>query len=103
MVTPFKPSKSSVIDAETLRVRLPEIITQAIGQKISGLSGLTNLSGGISRDTWSFDAQSAETHTYQFILQMRQTWAFDSSISIGSEVSVLLAAKEIGAPVATII
>src|SRR3954452_7170291 len=73
---------------------LEELLGRVLGA--ASITDLRRLSGGASRETWSFSADGAA-----LILQQQRAGAGPSSGSgMGSEAALLVAAAEAGVPVA---
>lgn len=89
--------------AAHLRERLSEVVSDAIGEPVAGVSELTPLSGGSSRDTWSFDARLPSGMLIPLVLQRQRAKAMYPGLSVGTEARVLQAARDFGAPVANLV
>jgi aminoglycoside phosphotransferase (APT) family kinase protein len=80
--------------------RLLPVVSGALGGGVVRLDGLTQLSGGASRETWSFDAVDGGGGRTPLILQRRRALAFDDGLSMEAESAILRAAEAAGVPVA---
>jgi aminoglycoside phosphotransferase (APT) family kinase protein len=65
---------------------------------VGAVDGLRRLSGGASRETWSFDAAGRP-----LILQKQRPGAGESSVNMGVEVALLRAAAGAGVPVPAVV
>jgi aminoglycoside phosphotransferase (APT) family kinase protein len=84
--------------------RLPSVLQEATGWDVCRIDGLERLSGGASRETWSFDAIEASGTRHELILQrLRDTLGFDRRSELGAELEVLVEAERAGAPVAHLV
>jgi aminoglycoside phosphotransferase (APT) family kinase protein len=83
-----------------LTAGLAGIVAGALDEPVVGVVNLCRLSGGSSRETWSFDVRAEDGRLYPMILQR------DRSVSteifgngVATEAEVLRAASEAGVPV----
>ncbi|MCP3855038.1 MAG: phosphotransferase family protein [Actinomycetia bacterium] len=67
------------------------------------IEGLTRLSGGASRDTWSFDSVGAEGSRQRLILQRTRTLLIDAWVDTEMEARLITAAARAGVPVPDLI
>jgi aminoglycoside phosphotransferase (APT) family kinase protein len=74
---------------------LAEALQALVGAPVDGLQ---RLSGGASRETWSFDAGGRP-----LILQRQRPGAGAAAVSMGAEVAVLRAAADAGVPVPAVV
>lgn len=79
------------------------VVTEFLGEKVDGVDALTALSGGASRDTWSFDAHMGSGQIVPLIIQRRRTQSIDTGITVDTEARLLLEARRAGAPVARLL
>jgi aminoglycoside phosphotransferase (APT) family kinase protein len=94
---------SMVDTARYLQERLPSVVSGAIGETVEAVSDLTGLSGGASRDTWSFDARTTSGRLLPLILQRHRSVAIDSGLLVETEAELLGAALRGGVPVARLL
>lgn len=83
--------------------RLPAVVSECLGETVEGIEDLRALSGGASRDTWSFDARTGAGETIPLVLQRRRTLSIDPGISVETETRLLTEARTAGAPVARLL
>lgn len=84
--------------------RLVVVLKEATPWNLLRVEGLVQLSGGVSRETWSFDAVERSGDRHQLILQrLRDTIGADNRSAFESEFEVLGAAKAVGVPVAQVV
>jgi aminoglycoside phosphotransferase (APT) family kinase protein len=81
--------------AEALAPRLAEVVAAAVGETVT-LSGLRRLSGGTSRETWSFDAAAGGR---RWPLVLRRDAPGVPSTTMALEARCLEAAARAGVPV----
>jgi aminoglycoside phosphotransferase (APT) family kinase protein len=79
------------------------VVSTAVGVAVEGIAGLAPLSGGASRDTWSFDARLSTGEVLPLVLQRHRTAAIDTGLSVDTEAALLGAARAAGAPVARLV
>jgi aminoglycoside phosphotransferase (APT) family kinase protein len=85
---------------EALREQLPAILTERGPWPIARVERLAKLTGGASRDTWSFDAVDVDGSPHHLILQCRSERTLGAGIDVITEMQVLEAARAAGVPVA---
>jgi aminoglycoside phosphotransferase (APT) family kinase protein len=90
-------------DGDGLAARLPAVVEEATGVAVDRISGLTALSGGASRDSWSFDAELATGEVARLVLQRRRSVAIAPGLSVDTEAVLLQQAHAAGAPVARLV
>lgn len=93
------PELRSSSEAERLAVILPGLLTERTGRRVSAVTNLRSLSGGVSRHTWSFDAVDANGDAQGLILQQRPGFALKPGIDTSTEAALITAASEAGVPV----
>jgi aminoglycoside phosphotransferase (APT) family kinase protein len=91
-----RPVKGEV---PAMRAALASLVADVYGCEVEQIAGLHALSGGTSRDTWSFDAVLATGERHGLVLQRRRTLAMATGIDIEAEAQVLDAAGSCGAAV----
>ncbi len=79
---------------------LEDLLADRLGTEIEGLR---RLSGGASRQTWSFDAVDSEGTRQALILQQVRPGAVQSGSGMAAEVALLRAASEVGVPVPRVV
>ncbi len=89
--------------ASYLQERLPDVVSGAVKKAVDRVCGLSPLSGGASRDTWSFDARTTSGEVIPLILQRQRPGAIHTGLSIETEAQLLRTARGRGAPVAPLI
>lgn len=88
------------VGGDELAARLTGITSEAFGEPVVAVLDLSHLSGGSSRDTWSFDARLADGRLCPLILQRdRSVMSEISGIGVATEAAVLRAAANSGVPV----
>jgi aminoglycoside phosphotransferase (APT) family kinase protein len=85
---------SPAVSDEDLAQRLAEVVGAA------DVTGLRRLSGGASRETWSFDAVDPDGSTRGLVLQRQRA---GSDRDMGLEARMLRAARASGVPVAEVV
>ncbi|MCP5027758.1 MAG: phosphotransferase family protein [Actinomycetia bacterium] len=85
-------------EANELAGRLVAVLAEA-GTADVTIEGLTRLSGGASRDTWSFDALGPEAARRPLILQRTRTLVVDAWVTSEIEARLITAAAKTGVPV----
>ena len=80
---------------------LEELLAAALRPVLGevGITGLRRLTGGASRETWSFDATTTEGHTHPLILRRDPPGRPGPVGSMGRESRCIVAAGEAGLPV----
>jgi aminoglycoside phosphotransferase (APT) family kinase protein len=92
------------IAGNTGAARLAEIAATGLGEPIRAVLNVRQLSGGSSRETWSFDAQRHDGRVHPLILQRDRSVMSDLlGIGVASEAEVLRAAAERKVPVPRVI
>jgi aminoglycoside phosphotransferase (APT) family kinase protein len=86
---------TEVDPAEALATRLAEVVAAAVGEAVT-LTGLRRLSGGTSRETWSFDAAAGGR---RWPLVLRRDAPGVASTTMALEARCLEAAARAGVPV----
>ncbi|MPZ62511.1 MAG: phosphotransferase [Propionibacteriales bacterium] len=86
-------------DAQRLAELLPPLLTRRTGRRVTAITELRTLSGGVSRHTWSFDAVDEDGTVRGLILQQRPGFALEPGIETSTEAALLTAAREAGVPV----
>lgn len=79
------------------------VVRHALDGDVVRVANLMQLSGGASRETWSFDALHRCGDRTPLILQRRRPLAFDEGLSMGTEAAILSAAESAGVPVAHLV
>lgn len=90
-------------EAERLAGLLPRLLTERAELKVSAITDLRMLSGGVSRLTWSFDAVGENGDVVGLVLQQRPGFTVELGIDASTESSLLAAASEAGVPVPRIV
>ena len=91
-------------DPDDLDVRLAVFLEQALGREGLEVVGLRRLSGGASRETWSFDLLDAVAGTTeQLILQRVRVGVVGGNAVMEGEATLLAAAGAKGVPVAPVV
>jgi aminoglycoside phosphotransferase (APT) family kinase protein len=88
-------------DRETLAGPLRDVVAQALGDEEVAVDGLRRLSGGASRETWSFDAVRHDGARQELILRRDPPGA--PKAGMGLEAVVLGAAARAAVPVPRIL
>lgn len=88
----------TAIAAEDLAPRLLGLLCAA-GLDVSEVRHLSQLSGGSSRDTWSFDTVNADGRLAPLILQLQRGFVVRSGVDTAGEASLIASASELGVPV----
>jgi aminoglycoside phosphotransferase (APT) family kinase protein len=91
-----RPVSPRAVDAE----RLGAICTRHLGGPVT-IDGLRRLTGGASRETWSFDAKTADGTVHALVLR-RDPGATVGSADRSTEYRLLQAAEAAGVPVPTV-
>ncbi len=89
------------VEAEELTGALREVVAKAFGDGSVEVEGLRRLSGGASRETWSFDARGGDGIRSGLILRRDPPGAPGSGM--GREARLLSAAARAGVPVPGIV
>jgi aminoglycoside phosphotransferase (APT) family kinase protein len=96
-------SKDDIAD-NNIGARFREIASEGLGAPIGAVLNVRQLSGGSSRETWSFDAQSNDGGVHPLILQRDRSSTSDLlGIGVATEAEVLRAAAEAKVPVPRVI
>jgi aminoglycoside phosphotransferase (APT) family kinase protein len=90
-------------EIELLRARLPPVVSAMLGESDGDIEDLVALSGGSSRDTWSFRVSFPSRRVENLILQRRRRGVIDSGLPVETEAELLRSARSAGAPVARLI
>ncbi len=91
-------------DREDTEVALADFLAAALGLEAAEVHDLRRLSGGASRQTWSFDLFDAlDGSTRPLILQQVRPGALGSTPTMEGEAELLRAAAEVGVPVAPVV
>src|SRR5580704_4903047 len=90
--------------AEDLGARLTALVRAATGDDTAEVAGLVRLSGGASRETWSFDARHADATVEPLILRRDPPGSVQLGPSqMALEARALTAAAAVGVPVPRIL
>jgi aminoglycoside phosphotransferase (APT) family kinase protein len=81
-----------------LAAQLQKVVAEATGDAAVEVEGLRRLSGGASRETWSFDARMSDGSVRPLILRRDPPGARDTT-TMGLEARILRAARAAGVPV----
>jgi len=93
-----------VLSAAGLEQALTEVLTDALGDPSLRVVGLQRLSGGASRETWSFDAQTDEGRVLECVLRRDPVGApRHAGADMGTESELLRAAAAAAVPVPAVI
>lgn len=89
-------------DAQRFAELLPPLLTRQTGHAVTSVKNFRRLSGGVSRQTWSFDAVAGGA-ARGMILQQRPGFAVEPGIGTSTEATLLTAAREAGVAVPALI
>ena len=95
------PGYGAAVAADDLARGLRDVVARALGDAAVGVEGLRRLSGGASRETWSFEARRADGTTSGLVLRRDPPGAPGSGM--GREARLLSAAAAAGVPVPGIV
>lgn len=84
---------------EDLAGPLARVLEREAGWRGVAVEGLVRLSGGSSRDTWSFDAVEPSGARHPLILQRRQPSEGEVWLDTATEARLVCAARDAGVPV----
>lgn len=93
---------TEIDEARDLAGGLVGVLAEA-GMADLTIEELTRLSGGASRDTWSFDAVDQEGGSRRLILQRTRTLVVDAWVDTATEAQLITAARAAGVPVPDLI
>lgn len=88
---------------DELAERLAPLLARRTGWNEPRVEGLTRLSGGASRDTWSLDAVDRQGRRHPLILQRQRSLVVDAWLDTAVEARLLEAARRAGVPTAAVL
>ena len=97
----LQESTSMGDNAHNLSEELTEILQSTLGE--IEVTGLTRLSGGANRETWSFSAENSNNQTLDLILQMDRPGMERLEGTCAREAKIITIAKKNGVPVPKVI
>ena len=97
----LQESTSMGDNAHNLSKELTRILQSTLGE--IEVTGLTRLSGGANRETWSFAAENANNQTLYLILQMDRPGMERLEGTCAREAKIITIAKKNGVPVPNVI
>jgi len=97
----LQESTSMGNNAQSLQKKLVEILHSTLGRV--EVAGLTRLSGGANRETWSFDAVDSDDQIHELILQMDRPGMERLEGTCAREAKILTIAQKNKVPVPTVI
>lgn len=89
--------------AAELAERLAPLLVRRTGWDEPRVEGLTRLSGGASRDTWSLDAVDREGRRHPLILQRQRSLVVSAWLATALEARLLETARKAGVPTAAVL
>ncbi len=86
-------------DTAALAEALVPVMTESTGSVDLAIEGLARLSGGASRETWSFDAVEPSGTRHPLILQCTCSLVVDAWVDTATEARLIRSARKTGVPV----
>ena len=86
-------------DAAVLGDALVPVMATSTGLAGLAIEGLARLSGGASRETWSFDAVEPSGVRHPLILQCTRSLVVDAWVDTATEAQLIRSARKTGVPV----